>query len=164
MSGLIVFGIAALLAAFAVYWKLSSGWLPAELRAGTLLGSEVNFHADVPFPVTGRLDRVYQLRNGQHTPVEYKNREAARLHDSDRAQLSLQAWLLRRNGKATSPFGYLVVRERKSGRKKSLKVELMDDAACERMIWRHIEVKEGRASPQRVRDARCKSCGHNSVC
>lgn len=166
MLALLFVMIVALLGAFLAYWQWqrSSSWLPAELRRGKMVGVEKSLHAEAPFPVTGRLDRVYQLANGLHTPMEFKNRDTTRLHDSDLAQLSLQSWLLRRNGHKTASFGYLVVRERKTGRKKALKVNLRDDAYCDQLIRRYLEVQSGMEKPRKVRDGRCKSCGHYGVC
>jgi CRISPR/Cas system-associated exonuclease Cas4 (RecB family) len=164
MAGLAFLIFIALVAVFAAQWWRSQNWLPSELRNGKLIAIEKSLHTDVPYPVTGRFDRVYQLASGQHAPLEYKNRDITRLFESDRAQLSLQAWVLRRNGKPTAPFGFLVVRERKTGQKKAVKVDLGDDAYCERLIRRHIEVRSGRAKPNRARDGRCKACGHRDVC
>jgi CRISPR-associated exonuclease Cas4 len=145
-------------------WLQQEGWLPAELRQGEMVGVEKSLMATTPFLVTGRPDRVYRLASGAHTPLDFKNRDTTRLFESDRAQLSLQAWLLRRNSKPTAPHGYLVVRLRKTGKTSALKVDLGDDAYCERLIRRYLALREGSVKPVKAKDARCNTCGHKGDC
>lgn len=156
--------IAALGIALLVLWWKQEGWLPDELRQGELVGVEKSLTVTAPFLVTGRPDRVYRLASGAHTPLEFKNRDTVRLFESDRAQLSLQAWLLRRNDKPTAPHGYLVVRARKTGKKFALKVDLGEDAYCERLIRRYLALREGRVKPTKAKDPRCNTCPHNGNC
>ncbi len=162
VSMFVVAGLAGL--ALLVYWWRTAGWLPAELREGDLVHVERTLKAEMPFPVVGRPDRVYRLPGGEHTPLEYKTRDVARLYESDRAQISLQAWLLRKNGHPTAPHGWVVVRRRKDGARYPLKVDLGDDAYCERLVRRYVALRAGRVIPQKTLDGRCKSCGHREAC
>lgn len=165
MSSVILFLIAGLGAALLLAnWRPQDSWLPPELRGGKMVGIEKSLSTVTPFRVTGRLDRVYRLANGEHAPLEYKNRDTIRLFEKDRAQLSLQAWLLRKNGKPTAPHGYLVVRVRSTGKKCAVKVDLGDDAYCEHLIQRYLAVRDGRVKPAKAGDGRCKNCGHRDNC
>ncbi len=165
MVSAILLLVAALGVAILVWWCCGGDqWLPTDLRNGKLIGAEVGLLADVGVTVSGRLDRVYLLASGEYIPLEYKNRDTTRLYKSDMAQLSLQSWLLRRNGKQTAKHAYLVVRERGSGKKKAVKVEIGDDAFCEKIIKRYLDLRMGLVQPIRIRDQRCKSCGHHDIC
>ena len=102
----ILFGLALALAVwtFMVWRGFAQNWLPSELAAGKVAQVERNLFVDTPFPVVGRPDQVYRLPDGLHVPLENKNRDAHRVYETDIAQLSLQAWLLRLNGLETAPL------------------------------------------------------------
>lgn len=69
-----------------------------------------------------------------------------------------------RNGKPTAPHGYLVVRARRTGKKLALKVDLGEDAYCERLIRRYLALREGSVKPTKVKDPRCNTCSHKGNC
>lgn len=164
--GLACFVIAAVLAVwlFMVWRGVSRDWLPSDLKAGKLVRIEENFVTDEPYPVVGRPDQVYRLADGLHAPVELKNRDTFKVHETDVAEISLRAWLMRRNGLATAQYGYLAINNRKSGKRQAIRVDLRDDAFCERLIQRYIDVTTGRATPRQAPIGKCKSCGHRSRC
>ncbi|OZA27581.1 MAG: hypothetical protein B7X93_08895 [Hydrogenophilales bacterium 17-61-9] len=159
----VLFAAAALAGAY-FWWVGRDGWIPGELRRASLVYNETRMSTSSPFPVVGRFDRVYRLGDGLHVPLEYKTRDVLRVYKSDLAQLSLQAWLLRRNGHKTASHGYVAIRERRPGRTKAFRVDLDSDADCESLIQRHVDLLEGRKTPTRVRDGRCRACGHADVC
>jgi hypothetical protein len=109
---LIAITFIALAAALAIWifmvWRgMSQDWLPIELKTAKLVNVEEDLIVDEPFPVIGRPDQVYRLKNGLHVPLELKNRDQYRIYDTDVAEISLRAWLLRKNGKKTASYGYM---------------------------------------------------------
>ena len=143
---------------------LSQDWLPEDLKAGKLVNVEEDLTTDEPYPVIGRPDQVYRLATGLHVPVELKNRDSYTVYDTDIAEVSLRAWLLRKNGRATAAHGYVAINNRKTGKREAQRVELGDDAFCEQLIRRYIEVTMGHATPRMAHRGKCKSCGHRSRC
>lgn len=161
-----VFTLAIGVCVFSVLiWRgFSQDWLPEELKGASLVLVEVNLITDVPFRVVGRPDQVYRLANGDHVPVENKNRDDARVYDTDIAQLSLQAWLLRLTGRPTTSFGYVAINSQRIGKRKSIRVNLYPDAVCERIIRRYLDVTEGRVVAKKSIGGKCKFCGHRPIC
>lgn len=143
---------------------LSQDWLPDDLKAGRLVRVEEDLTADEPEPVIGRPDQVYRLTTGLHVPVELKNRDSFTVYDTDIAEVSLRAWLLRKNGMDTAGHAYVVINNRKTGKRQAQSVELGDDAFCEKLIRRYIDLIAGHATPNMAHQGKCKSCGHRSRC
>ena len=141
---------------------LSQDWLPDDLKAGKLVRVEEDLTADEPEPVIGRPDQVYRLATGLHVPVELKNRDSFAVYVTDIAEISLRAWLLRKNGMPTAGHGYVVINNRKTSKREAQSVELENDAFCERLIHRYIDLVTGRAKPRMAHQGKCKSCGHRS--
>lgn len=142
----------------------TQNWKPEDLKSGRIVLVEKNLFTQWPFPVVGRPDQVYRLPDGTHIPVENKNRDSYRIYDTDIAQLSLQAWLMRRNSLPTAGHGYVVINNRKTGKRKALRVELLDDQNCEQMISRYILVISGKDTPRKNKGRKCRTCGHLAVC
>lgn len=149
---------------FLIWRGFSQDWLPDELKAGTLIMVERNLKVSAPFRVIGRPDQVYRLKDRLHVPLENKNRDDHRVYDTDVAQLSLQAWLLRLNGMPTAPFGYVAINSRKTGVRKAIRVSLQDDAYCETLVRRYLAITAGQGEPRKVRGGKCKTCGHRDYC
>ena len=166
LIGLMFFGMAIAVAVWMlIVWRgFTQVWLPEELKAARVVMVEKNLWIDAPFPVVGRPDRVYRLPTGQHVPVENKNRDIDRVFDTDIAQLSLQAWLLRHKGFETAAHGYVAINNRRTRQRTAHRVELLDDSACVRIINRYLDVTEGRAQPRKSRGKKCNSCGHRIAC
>lgn len=162
--------IAATLTIVAVYWiflswhRVSRDWRPAELKAGRVVMIEKDLRMNRPYPVTGRPDQVYQLANGLHVPVEGKNRDTYHVYDTDIAQLSLQAWLLRHNGMPTAKHGFVAINHRQTGKRRAIKVRLMDDECCSNLVERYLDVIECRVLPEKKFGPKCKACGHQMIC
>lgn len=148
----------------AVWNRQTTDWRPRELKQGELMMIEQDLRTRYPYPVIGRPDQVYRLTNGLHVPVESKNRNHFTIHETDVAQLSLQAWLLRRNGLPTTSRGYLVINNRRTGKRRVLAVSLLNDAACERLIRRYLDVISKRIIPVKNYGRQCQSCGHSGIC
>lgn len=162
--------IAATLAIVAVCWiflswhRAARDWRPAELKAGRVVMIEKDLRMNRPYPVTGRPDQVYQLANGLHIPVEGKNRDTYHVYDTDIAQLSLQAWLLRHNGMPTAKHGFVAINNRQTGKRRAIKVWLMDDECCSNLVERYLDVIECRVLPEKKFGPKCKACGHQMIC
>jgi len=166
LPALACFGLAAALAAWVfMAWRgMSQDWLPEDLKAGKLVNVEEDLTTDEPYPVIGRPDQVYRLTNGLHVPLELKNRDKFTVYDTDIAEISLRGWLLRKNGRPTAPHGYMVINNRKDGKREAIRVALRDNAFCEQLIRRYIDVTVGAAVPRLAHRSKCKSCGHHGRC
>lgn len=166
LASYILFALALVLAGwtFMVWRGFTQDWLPAELATAKVAQVEKNLFADAPFPVVGRPDQVYRLPDGLHVPLENKNRDHHRVYETDIAQLSLQAWLLRLNGLGTAPFGFVAINSRKTGERRAIRVALRDDAYCERLVARYLDIIERRAAPRKSSGRKCNTCGHRVEC
>ncbi len=125
---------------------------------------EKDLRMDSPYPVIGRPDQVYQLENGLHVPLESKNRNTYQVFETDVAQLSLQACLLRRNGMPTAEHGYVAIKNRRTGKRRAIRVHLMGEEECSRLVERYLDVIESRVMPKKNYGPKCKSCGHQMIC
>lgn len=141
-------------------------WMPQDLRGASVVMVEEMLKASTSeeYGLIGRLDRVYQLETGECIPVEFKTRKQAKAWESDVAQLSLQAWLLRQAGHDTSSHAY-VVAELPNGVRQAIRVDLRDDAYCEKLILRYHQIMADRVAPKaKPSPAKCQSCGHRANC
>ena len=165
-ASLLCFALAAGLALWvAMIWRgIAQDWLPDDLRAGRLVSVEEDLIVDGPYGVVGRPDQVYRLATGLHVPVELKNRDKHVVYETDLAEISLRAWLLRKNGKPTATHGYVAINSRVNGRRVAKRVDLRDDVFCESLIERYISLVHGGATPRKSRGAKCRTCGHASRC
>ncbi|AOJ79197.1 hypothetical protein WS86_00190 (plasmid) [Burkholderia savannae] len=159
---------------FLVWRGLTQDWMPAELKAGKVALIERNLTADLPTgcavdasdvdTLVGRPDLVIRIQQGLHVPVENKNRNSFAVFETDVAQLSLQAWLLRQNGMKTTTYGYVAVNNRRTGERRAVRVELRDDEYCLLLVARYIDLSSGRLVPRKSRGRKCESCGHRQRC
>lgn len=166
---LVLIGLLALwalwFAARLLFGGMVETWRPAELRGARLVMVERDlFAGSGELALAGRPDRVYRTRANLHVPVEYKTRYGFRLYETDCAQLSLQAWQLRRTGRATGPTGYVVVSEQGSRKRRALAVQLGDDAYCEALMRRYHALRRNGNDAQRNTGPKCKTCGHRAHC
>lgn len=142
----------------------NKGWLPGALVGAELVFVEKKFFINAPFRVIGKPDQVYKRVDGKYVPVEYKTRGKPQVYETDVAQLSLQAWVLRRAGMFTAEDAFVVISNKASGRREAVPVRLRDDAWCEALIRRHIDVVSGKVAPTRSGGSKCRSCGHAGRC
>lgn len=148
-----------------LFGGMFESWRPAQLRGARLVMVERDlFAGSGDLALAGRPDRVYRTRDKLYVPVEYKTRKGFRLYATDVAQLSLQAWQLRRTGKSTGPTGYVVVSETGSGKRRALAVQLGDDAYCEALMRRYHALRRDKESARRNTGPKCASCAHRSRC
>lgn len=145
-------------------------WLPPELHYSQIVAVERDMNCRIELAgygrvrVNGRPDQVYRLPNGLCVPLELKNRNSPQVHKTDADQLSLQAWMLRRNGYETANFGVVVFRSWQTGKRRSLIVPLAGDLYCVSLIDRYLGLTNGAVAPVKANDRRCDSCGHAEKC
>jgi len=149
-------------------------WLPKELRGAKLIAVEKdevtrsflwdNNGSKRSVILTGRADQAYINAEGEWIPIEFKNHHTHQVYETDIAQVSLQAWQFRQKGIKTAPYGFVVVRSRNAGSRKATKVNLLNDAVCEQMINRYIDITFHNARADRSRGPKCRSCGHKERC
>jgi CRISPR-associated exonuclease Cas4 len=140
-------------------------WFPAALRKAELVIVEAEYETVFEGrQFIGRLDRAYQFADGSLTPMEYKTRGYFRVFETDIAELSLQAWLLRAQGMPTVEYGFVVIQHNKSRKRRSFKVRLWDSARCEAQIRRYLALRSQTATPSKNKDGKCRSCGHSAAC
>jgi CRISPR/Cas system-associated exonuclease Cas4 (RecB family) len=133
-------------------------------KSADLIFKEKPLYAESPWRVSGRPDRIYRLPNRLHFPLEFKTRDHYRIYETDVAQLSLQAWLLRENGYPTVSYGYLVIKNRKTHNKKTIKVSLQNTTYCNQLMQRHLDLIEHRQTPRKSYGLKCEKCGHKPLC
>jgi CRISPR-associated exonuclease Cas4 len=160
----LLFVVVACVVAFVLRRGPSRSWLPQELRSAELVMIEENLRTNVPYRVVGRPDQVFKRADGVHIPLENMNRDVDRVYETDRAELSLQAWLLRRLGMRTADYGYVAIGIRGTSTRLVRRVDLMSDAQCASLIERHIAIVNGALQPRKSRGAKCKTCGHAQAC
>ena len=156
----------------AVFWVLfrilnggNEGERPGELIGAKLVFNEVAMQCEHRYgSLTGRFDRVYQLPSGEHVPLEFKNKNDHRVHETDIAQLSLQAWLLRIKGMRTTSHGYVIVQDRTTRKRRTTKVTLYGDEKCESLIERYGALRRNNGFAKKDRGRKCKTCGHYGTC
>lgn len=145
-------------------------WLPPELHYARILAVEEDMHCRVEVPgygfirIFGRPDQVYQLPNGLCVPLEFKNRNRPRPEKTDADQLTLQAWMLRRHGYQTAPFGVVVFRLWGTEKRHAVVVPLAGDVYALYLLQRYLDISTGAAAPTKANDGRCDACGHAGVC
>lgn len=176
-SALIILAAAATLLALAAYWasrRARRAWqgaeaLPAELAGARLWASEKLLRCRWPVNLRGRIDQAWRTRDNRIVAVETKHRRTPRVYASDRLQLSLCAFLLRRrpwrwwSRERVATHGY--VRLVTPAGVVYHQVQLLPDedvvAACDRYleITRHPQTAHAAAKP-----ALCRPCAYRTDC
>ena len=139
-------------------------WLPNELKDATLAFNEHTIYTNQPYRIVGRADRIYRLPSGGYVPLEYKTRLNNNKYPEDIAELSLQAWQLRRENKQTEGYGFVVVKNTFTGKRTSFRVDLKGDAYCQALIERHLAIKARTVPAKKSLGPKCKACGHSERC
>lgn len=167
-AALVAVIIALLVAAWGVYKSTkpdaTADWQPHELMTAELMHIEQDLAGTLStgHHLYGRPDRVYKTKSGQHIPVEYKTRMRQTVYPSDVAQLSLQAWLLGKNGYKPAQHGYVVVDTPKG--REAHPVRLLGPEKSESLVARYLDILDGKTTPRATPGRKCESCGHASRC
>lgn len=144
--------------------------LPAKLESAKLVlcEPEENLCVTQPFRMHGRPDEVY-LKNGVLVPLDTKERNFEKVYDDDVIKLSAYGSILRNHHKwsryKVSPYGYLRIRNRKTGRVSFAKVKLMSDRQLKEVKRRRDEVAfRGVTARTSENKNFCKGCAQRSRC
>ena len=148
--------------------------LPPELKAGRLIMVEQEIYVEQPYKISARLDQVYEITYKGKTclvPADFKTRaNPTRVYDTDIAEVSLQAWVLRHSAKKyhTAPFGYILIHNTTDKRMYPKKFNLLSDQECEDMIRRYFDLAKpgGHAVPNPLPagSKKCVACSHKKRC
>lgn len=149
--------------------------LPPELKAGRLIMVEQEIHVEQPYKISARLDQVYEIvYNGKTylVPADFKTRATNRVYDTDVAEVSLQAWMLRNcaggNKHRVAPFGYILIHNTTDKRMYPKKFTLLSDQECENMIERYFDLVNPREyvvpTPLPASSKKCVACSHKKRC
>ncbi|HRI93635.1 MAG TPA: PD-(D/E)XK nuclease family protein [Accumulibacter sp.] len=138
--------------------------MPEALKNHTLAYSEQKFRSGDDRPVIARVDRAYRGRNGLIVLVEFKTRQADRVHPSDIIELSAQRVALEgETGKPVARIAWVVV-ESAAGRKAHW-VRLMSPHAVRDLASRREALLAGTESPHYPATSRlCASCIYRARC
>ena len=172
---ILIFCLCMLLCAWLIFYfrinaptkKQRGIWCPELLLNAQLVYAEKDFSVKLKCEfkgrITGRPDQVFRLKNGQHIPVEYKTRMHFQIYNTDIAQLSFYAFLLRRNGLETASYGYTVIENRLTRERNTLKVELWNDDWVIKTLMRYEALAKG-ATPSFSFTPKCLGCVHKERC
>lgn len=144
-----------------------NAWLTQELKKATLVMVEQDWVIDTPYPLVGRFDRVYEFNVSDDKilmPVDFKTRGKDVVYDTDIAEVSLQAWMLRKSGHTTSTHGYIVVKNITSGKMTPLRFQLKSDNECEEIIQNYLNLINKRTAARRTFKQKCTGCTHKTRC
>jgi CRISPR-associated exonuclease Cas4 len=151
------------------WWYFAKGtvtetWLPGELHRAQLQIVETTYKTEQPYRIAAKPDRAYRLPSGELVLMELKTRPGIRVFDTDIAELSLQAWVLRSLGERVKDHAYVAVLKHRSSRPKPERVSLLDDKACLKLIERCLELKTGAARPRSNASKHCLTCAYQTEC
>jgi CRISPR/Cas system-associated exonuclease Cas4 (RecB family) len=146
---------------------VAPAWRIEALKEATLISAEKEFEGTfkgtVKGKIRGRPDQVYRFESGQYVVVEFKTRTHFEVYETDRAQLSLYAYVLRLNGYSTAEYGYVVIHNRKTGERVTQKSALHDDVWAVQTLERYVELQRG-SEPTFNIAPKCNHCSHQVRC
>ena len=139
-----------------------------ELGGARCILNERTLRIDNPIPLSGRLDRVWLLKDGVLVITDTKRRPGGRYYEGDRVQLSAYKVLLQNTpafqGRRIADYGYLQMTGH--GKKaRYVRVPLMTEDRVIERYRRALEVRAGRSKsiPNPSRGL-CAGCGHRKNC
>ena len=151
--------------------------LPSELKAGRLIMVEQEIYVERPYKISARLDQVYEITYNGKTylvPADFKTRATNRVYDTDVAEVSLQAWMLRnraggkKHHRQIAPFGYILIHNTTDKRMYPKKFALLSGQECENMIERYFDLVNPREyvvpTPLPASSKKCVACSHKKRC
>lgn len=177
---LVVIGLSLLALAFllpvqigrseASYCAKERAYMPPEVAGGRLVLSEETIRAKRVAKIVAKPDQVYLSTNDALVLVENKTRERNVVYDSDRVELSVQAFALRHGRGETlkrysvADYGYVAVRV---GNRPPVfhRVVLLTDEAIVSLRQRRLALVAGLAEPGGPPSIRvCGTCGQRPNC
>lgn len=146
------------------------GTMPTELVGARLLASERKYGCRRPVPVVARVDQLLQRADGVAVLIETKRRQVRKIYDSDRLQLSVQAFTLR-HSRRLGFFRYPTVADHAYVRlvgenaTEFRQVRLLGDAEVIAAYKRARAVIAGRTEPKPPASrGLCVRCGFFTIC
>lgn len=144
--------------------------MPEELALATLVLSESKLFVAGPNAIVCRVDQVYETQDGRLIPVESKTRTRNVVFDTDRVELSIQAYMLRHAAPGrlrrcrSSEYGYVRIRHPEGGVRYH-RSRLLSDEAVLSLRQRRLDLETGRVEP-RGSDSpgMCMKCASRSRC
>lgn len=136
--------------------------MPEELRGARLFMNEEDIRAFEPVPLHGRVDQVFETRNGVLVPVDTKTRKYFRVYDSDIIQLSVYRLILEKmygNRHTVSQHGYIravVLSEHGKENIRYLRVRLLSEGEIVELWQQYKALKTGK----RKRSCSCAGALH----
>lgn len=143
--------------------------LPLDLRNTRLWASEKPMHCRRPMRLLGRIDQVFQWKDGMLVITDTKRRGRRMVYESDRLQLSLYrilienrpwAWLWRTQ---VADYGYM--RLATPDGVYYHKVNLLSREKTVAIYQRYIDVLSGHVEPSCAKNkGLCQRCAYTSDC
>ncbi|EPS8934101.1 hypothetical protein ACVJEA_002742 [Vibrio cholerae] len=127
------------------WWKSEN--MPYELRSATLFLSEQDISTTQPVPMHGRVDQVYQTKNGVLIPLDTKLRQVNHIYESDIIQLSVYRVILSHKYKApVAKYGYVrtVVETADGDRVRYIKTSLLSEKEVVKLWHRYQSIRSGQ--------------------
>ncbi|HGN8816189.1 hypothetical protein [Salmonella enterica] len=121
--------------------------MPYELRSATLFLSEQDISTTQPVPMHGRVDQVYQTKNGVLIPLDTKLRQVNHIYESDIIQLSVYRVILSHKYKApVAKYGYVrtVVETADGDRVRYIKTNLLSEKEVVKLWHRYQSIRSGQ--------------------
>lgn len=160
VTALLALGV---LAALVLLYR-SQAALPRPLHGASLYMNEQRLKIDAPVALSGRVDQVWQARDGMLVVTDTKTRRTARVYDSDVVQLSAYAYMLR-HSQDMPVHRTAYVRTPARWGSRFTPVELLPDEAIEAFHARYHAVSHGLTDPRcNAGEALCNHCGHRPRC
>lgn len=130
--------------------------IPVELQGAKCVMSEQNISVRKPTALHGRVDQVFEMKNGRWVVVDTKRRNYNRVFPSDIVQLTVYAVILANNGHPVVPYGYVRL-VNQAGVATYKKVTLFTADTVVALRERYLALKYNKVSP------RCSCGSHSSV-
>lgn len=140
-------------------------WLPPELKGAAIAYAEQTFRSHRR-GLVARLDRAYRT-GSELTLVELKTRDRAAVYMRDVIELSVQRLALQdETRQRVSLDAYVLVQQRKRGKRSPIKVRLLGEPEVMAMRDRYRELVNGAALNARpaTTAAMCRNCAHLPTC
>lgn len=137
---LLIIGIVSLIVIFGAP-KWSS--LPHILDGAVCVLNERDIRCLHPIALHGKPDQLFRTKDGLYVLVDTKKRDQCRVFTCDQVQLSVYAFILRRQGHIIHPDGFIRI-PFDDGRVAFLPVKLLSDETILKLHKQFLDIKSGR--------------------
>ncbi len=144
--------------------------LPREIWSASLWGSEKSIHCTRPIKLHGKVDQVYQKKDGTLIVTDAKFRAIDRIYKSDIVQLSVYRVILRNSGfmarlfpRKVAKYGY--IRLQVSNKISYKRVKLLTEKDIVLLADSYYRVTNGIVAPTRSTvKSLCRKCPYHENC